>query len=188
MENLSAKMEVCQFGEKNKRQHATIIVAFAGVGKTYCAEKYSNILDLDHLFFKYTYSKELIKSKSFEELKGIQEGRKQNPLWPQNFMQELVKNVSQYDIILVPAGKQILQCLDEANLDYILCYPKVECKAIYIKRYLKRGTNLEWIEKTQKNFEKTIKEYDSREGKKIILSGDETLEDKLIELNEIKGL
>lgn len=187
MENLSVKMEVCQFGEKNKWQKAIIILGFAGIGKTYCGRKYQNILDFDYLFYKYGYSKQAMQGKNFEELKGQVEGRSFNPLWPENFMSELTKNIQKYDVILIPANDEIISYLEKAKLDYILCYPSIESKSVYMKRYLERGTNQKWIEKMDRNFEENVKGFDARDCKKIILQKDETLEDKLIEFEYIKN-
>lgn len=188
MENLGVMMEVFQFGEKNNLQKTKIIAAFAGTGKTYCAKKHENVLDFDYLFLKFSYEDELLKTKKFEELKGIKKGRSLNPQWPQNFITQLFENMQKYDVILIPANDEILSYLEENKLDYILCYPKVECKSIYMKRYLDRGTNQEWIQNMDKNFEEYVNGFDLLKCKKMILEQDETLEDKLIEMNYIKKL
>lgn len=186
MENLVVKMEVFQFGEGNSTRKGKIIVAFAGTGKTCCAKKHENVLDFDYLHFKFTYPEEMIKNKTFEELKGVEEGRDINPLWPKNFITQLLENVQKYDVVLVPANDEILDCLEEINLEYILCYPKTECKPIYMKRYLVRGNNQKWIKRIEENFEQFVKDMEARSSKKIILEKNETLEDKLIEMNYIK--
>ena len=56
-----------------------IIIGFAGVGKTTLAKKYSNVLDFEYLHYRYTYSQEMLETKTFEQLKGAEEGRKMNP-------------------------------------------------------------------------------------------------------------
>ncbi len=188
MVNFSVKMEVYQFGEKSNASKATIILAFAGAGKTYCGKKYKNVLDYDYLFYKFIYKDEMKKSKTFEELKGREEWRKLNPLWPQNFMNQLLENLQKYDVILMPANDEIISYLEESKLDYLLCYPKAECKSIYMKRYWERGSNEEWIRNMEENFEQNVQGFDEHACKKIILEGNETLEDKLIEMKYVKKL
>lgn len=63
-----------------------------------------------------------------------------------------------------------------------MCYPKIESKPIYMKRYEERGTNPEWIDRINKNFENEINGFEAQKCKKIILQNDETLEDKLIKM------
>lgn len=66
-----------------------------------------------------------------------------------------------------------------------MCYPKVESKSIYMKRYETRGTNKEWIDRIDRNFEENLKSFEKRNVKRIILEKDETLEDKLKEIYDV---
>lgn len=187
MGNLVVKMEVFQYGEKNKSE-AILIAAFAGTGKTYCGEKYKNVLDFDHLHYKFVYSEEMLKNKTFEELKGQKEGRSLNPLWPENYFLELLENMKKFDMVLIPAGREIMSYLDERKVEYILCYPTLNSKSIYMKRYHERGTNPDWIAKMEREFDEVIQEFNRRKGKKIVLQKEETLESKLIEMEYLKKL
>lgn len=157
----------------------------AGVGKTYLGQKYDTIIDFDHLFYKYNYSEELLESKTFEELKGFKEGRTLNPGWIKNYISKLLEYTEQYDIVLVPSDREIVEYLQKENFEYFLCYPTAKSKKIYMKRYKNRNTNKEWIEKMNKNFEDDLRYFKSKKTKKIVLSGNETLEDKLKEMKII---
>ncbi len=55
-----------------------IVLAFAGTGKTSCAKKHSNVYDFDYLLYKYSYPKEIMETKTFEEFKPIYMKRYQN--------------------------------------------------------------------------------------------------------------
>ena len=163
-----------------------VIAGMAGVGKTVLAQKYNNIMDLDHLFYKYTYSNEVLENRTFEQLKGFLEGRMFNPKWPENYISKLFESIENYDIVLIPASREIIEYFEKINFDYFLCYPTVKCKEIYLERYQNRNTNQDWIEKMNQNFENDVKYFESKKAKKLVLSGDETLESKLKELKMIK--
>lgn len=162
-----------------------VIAGMAGVGKTYLAQKYNHIIDFDHLFYKYDYSEKVLESKTFEELKGFKEGRTLNPDWINNYISKLLEYTEQYDIVLVPSDREIVEYLQKENFEYFLCYPTVASKGVYMERYKNRNTNKEWIEKMNKNFEDDLRYFKSKKTKKIVLSGNETLEDKLKEMKII---
>ncbi len=163
-----------------------VIAGMAGVGKTYLGQKYENIMDLDHLFYKYTYSNEVLENKTFEQLKGFLQGRTINPNWPKNYISKLFESMEQYNIVLIPASREIVEYLEKINFEYFLCYPTIKSKTIYMERYKNRDTNEEWIEKMNQNFEEDVKYFESQKAKKLVLSGDETLESKLKELGIMK--
>lgn len=162
-----------------------LIVGFAGIGKTYLAKKYDNVLDLDHLHYKYIYPEEVIKNNTFEQLKGRTQNREKNPLWPENYFKVLFENLEKYNIILLPASQDIIAYLDKINFEYILCYPKLEYKSIYMKRYKDRGTNIEWINKMERNFAENISNFELKKTNKIIMEGENTIEDELKKRNYI---
>lgn len=163
-----------------------VIAGMAGVGKTVLAQKYKNIMDLDHLLYKYTYSKEILENKAFEQLKGFLQGRTLNPKWPENYISPIFEALEQYDIVLVPASREIIEYFEKINFEYFLCYPTEKSKTIYLERYKNRNTNQDWIEKMNQNFEKDVKYFESKKARKIVLSGNETLESKLKELGMIQ--
>ena len=170
---------------RRKMKKGIIVVAFAGTGKTSCAKKYNNIYDLDHLLYKYSYPKEVIKNKTFEELKGLTQIREQRRNWLENYFAKLSECLEKYDIVFMPSNGEIMDYLEQTNQSYFLCYPTIESKEIYIKRYQERGTHSKWIHKMDQNFEENIKSLQKRNAQKIVLRGKETLEEKLQELKII---
>ena len=65
-----------------------IVAAFAGVGKSYVGSKYPNVLDLESTYFKWLENG--IANLTEEERKGRKD-RVLNPLWPQNYIDEILK-------------------------------------------------------------------------------------------------
>lgn len=66
------------------------------------------------------------------------------------------------------------------DISYILCYPDENSLDIYRKRYEERGNNQEYIDKVINTFDIRKKQFEDRQAKTIILSGNETLEDYLL--------
>ena len=84
-----------------------IISAFAGVGKSYVGEKYENVLDLDWTYFKWLKQDEKDKL-SIEKIKGSS-NRIPNPNWPHNYVEEILKQKENYDIVLIPPSHERLK-------------------------------------------------------------------------------
>ena len=66
-----------------------IISAFAGVGKSYVGKKYSSVLDLESTYYKWLENG--VAHLTEEERKGRKD-RVLNPLWPQNYIDEILNS------------------------------------------------------------------------------------------------
>ena len=75
-----------------------IISGFGGVGKTFLAKKYKNVIDLESSPYKYDYS--TVNKKDYEKLKGT-ENRTLNPNYPQNYIQAIKEAAKKYDVVCV---------------------------------------------------------------------------------------
>lgn len=160
-----------------------IIAGFAGVGKTVLANKYNNIIDLEIMNFKWNYEKEI---NDVEKRKGTT--RKTRKVeWPENYIQAIVAATNTYDIVLISTDNEILEALDRKGMEYILCFPDIECKKEYLDRYRNRGNIEEFISKVGETFEELIESLKSSEKSKIILKSNETLEVKLQKILKKKG-
>lgn len=153
-----------------------IIAGFAGIGKTTLAKKYKNVIDLESSLYKYDNSG--LENIPVEARKGTV--RKENKDWPLNYINEIQKQVEKYDIVLVWIHPPVLDIYDKYNIKYTLCYPEKDAIEYYRQRYIQRGNNQEYISKVVDTYEVRKKEFDERDVPKIILKGNETLEDYLI--------
>ncbi|MBO4569999.1 MAG: hypothetical protein J5689_02145 [Clostridia bacterium] len=155
-----------------------IISGFGGVGKTYLAQKYKNVCDLESGPYKYDYRH--VHKKSFEKLKG-ESGRKRRGDWPENYINAINEAIKKYDIVCVRYnGDESVDFYDTYDLNYIVCYPTKSAYKNYLKRFKERGNSDEWIEKNKKYFDVTYNRCKKFNGKKILLHNNETLEDALI--------
>ena len=153
-----------------------IIAGFAGIGKTALARKYKNVCDLDST--TYNWDNTGYKDFTVEQLKGLT--RKPNPLWPQNYINEIKVKMQEYDILLVKSNPGILEIYDKENIPYVICYPCKEALKEYKQRYKNRGNNTQYSEKTINSYDLKVQKWNKNPNNKIILKPNETLETYLI--------
>lgn len=121
-----------------------IISGFPGVGKTTLFNECKNIkiTDSDSSMFSWLEP-------------GVR-----NPEFPNNYIEHIKKCMEEYDLILVSSHKVVRDALREHGLEYEIFYPSVEDKEIYIRRYMERGNDSNFIKLVEQNWESWIKEID----------------------------
>ena len=158
--------------------HKKIIIAgFAGIGKTYLANKYKNVVDLESSKFVYNYSN--VDQNDYEILNGTK-NKILNKEFPQNYIETIKKSIEKYDVILIWLKLEMLPLYEKNFIDYIICYPSEEAFKDYRNRYIQRGNNEEWINHVTKAHFKYINALRENKHTKIILEKDETLESYLL--------
>lgn len=160
-----------------------IISGFAGIGKTTLQRSNVNVIDLESSDYKWIYQDEDTESMDKEKRKGVT-NRVKNPLWPLNYVKDIIKKSKIYEIVLISQDKDMRDCLKENNCKYYVCFPKKECKEDFINRYKNRGNNEKFIELVSQNFENWIDALMDEENK-IIMEPGEYLEDTLIRYQSI---
>lgn len=156
-----------------------VIAGFSGIGKSTLARKYKNVIDLDAS--EFVYDDTGLENLNIEQRKGLK--RKSNPNWPKNYIDAIKKEVENYDIVLVWERPDILMEYKRNNIDFSLCYPTKESLNIYANRYLIRGNSKEYVNMKINQYDERLKVYYSLDVDKIILFGNETLEDYLLKNN-----
>lgn len=162
-----------------------VISGFAGIGKSTLQERYTNVIDLESSDFKWIYLDEETEKMDKESRKGVS-NRIKNPIWPLNYVREIIKKTSEYDIVLVSQDKEVRDCLMENSVSYIVCFPKKDCKEEFIQRYINRGNNDCFISLISSNFEIWIDALMEEETNKIIMEPGEFLEDTLFRYGILK--
>lgn len=153
-----------------------IICAFAGLGKTFLSKKYYNkIIDFDLQNFKYIYKQKDLDN--VEKLKGVK-NKVLNKNWPDNYIAQLKKIITDENVILVPADKEVRDMLVKNKIDFIFVLPSLESKEKLIARYKQRGNNQNYIQRVVNDLEEWINiNYDYET---IILNKNEFLEEWLL--------
>lgn len=157
-----------------------VIAGFAGVGKTTLSKKYKNVIDIESSPYKWDYSG--VDTSNLEKLKGIND-RKENPDFPQNYIDAIKDAQTKYDIVLVWIHpEEILPYYDINNIDYYLCFPTKEALKEYENRFIGRGNNRKYIDKVLGSYDKRYQQFKSNPHKHIEISLGETLESALIKM------
>ncbi len=151
-----------------------IICAFAGLGKTYLSQKYSNVIDFDLQKFKYIYNENIT---NFEEYKGLS-NKIINKEWPQNYVKKLKEIMNKDKIILVPADEEVRQLLLLENISFVFVLPSFDSKDNLVERYKERGNSEKFIQRAIQNLIDWHHLYYKYET--IILKKNEYLEDYLL--------
>jgi len=159
------------------KKEATIILGFGAIGKTYLSSKYNNVIDIESTFYKWDNTG--LEHLSEEEKKGVL--RPQNPDWPQNYINTILKAKKTHDIILCGMQPFLREYLHDNKIEYLLAFPTLESKDSYEVRAKSRGNNNTFVQGMMKNFDKWSKEVESYGCKILWLKPNQFLEDVLIE-------
>lgn len=160
-----------------------IIAAFAGVGKSYVGRKYKNVLDLESTYYKWL--EDGIAHLTEEERKG-NKNRVLNPLWPQNYIDEILKQKDNYDIVLIQLShtrlknEKIFEYFDKNNIEYYVARPNLSGWKYIEHRLRDRGNTEEFIAQVKDNFNIFIEEFSKDIYNQIVIDDGDFLEDALI--------
>ena len=169
--------------KKRRENMGKIIAAFAGVGKSYVGQKYPNVLDLESTYFKWLENG--VAHLTEEERKGRKD-RVLNPLWPQNYIEEILKQKDKYDIVLIQLShkrlknEQIFEYFDKHKIDYYVARPNLSGWKYIEQRLRDRGNTEEFVGQVRDNFNVFIEEFSKPKYKQIIIDDGKFLEDALI--------
>ncbi|MBQ7917690.1 MAG: hypothetical protein IJ310_02605 [Clostridia bacterium] len=161
-----------------------IIAAFAGVGKSYVGKKYPNVLDLESTYYKWL--EDGVAHLTEEERKG-NKNRVLNPNWPQNYIEEILKQKENYDIVLIQLSharlknEKIFEYFDENNIEYYVARPNLTGWKYIEQRLRDRGNTEEFVGQVRDNFNIFIEEFSKDKYNQIIIEDGEFLEKALID-------
>lgn len=144
-----------------------IICGFSGIGKSTAEQKNRRILDFESSGY----------SNIFEN--GFRVGR--NKDFPKNYIDRLEKFIenNEADYYLLSCHQEVRDELKARGLKYIIVLPYRECKNEYKKRWLKRGSDIDFITKMDKRWDEMIDSCAKDSATKIYLDEHEYLSDML---------
>jgi adenylate kinase family enzyme len=124
-----------------------IISGFPGIGKSYLTELYKDkgiiICDSDSSKFSW-----------------IEPGIR-NPDFPNNYINHIKELIGKVDGILVSSHSIVREALAAANIKYVLVYPDKSLYLKYLKRYVKRNNDTEFIINMAKLFHTFVNQCDN---------------------------
>lgn len=158
---------------------ALVIAGFAGIGKTALSKKYKNVIDVEGSPYKYDYSN--YSPDEYEILKG-DKTRKRNPNFPKNYIGAIKAAQKKYDVVFVFLDVyEMLEIYEKNGIDYTICMPDEEALLkVYYERFTSRGNSQEFAESTIKWWYTCMEHLKTNTHPKIILSGNDTIENYLI--------
>ena len=158
--------------QEERDMKTTIICGFPGIGKTTCRYKYNNpnVLDMESCPYSWIFD-------SFDS----NERPKRNPEFPKNYIDslELFANKGGYEYIFVSCHEEVREEMRNRGIKYIIVCPKntPEIKNEYCKRYLKRGSDIDLINKVYQDWDHMIESIENDPSPKIWLDCGEYLAD-----------
>lgn len=165
-----------------------LVMAYMGTGKTELANRYESVIDFDFQDYKYIYD-ESIRHLPLEQRKGSTNLRKENPDYPQNFIQDAIQELNLGKIVISPFIEHVYKAYDSLdfrknvdNIRIILVFPREDNFLEYVERFKKRGNNEEFIERRRVEFPSLVTLFnEASEYEKILIKPGQYLEDALIE-------
>ena len=145
-----------------------IICGFSGIGKSTAEQKNKRILDFESSGY----------SNIFEN--GFRLGR--NKDFPKNYIDKLEELMErdEADYYLLSCHEEVRNELKTRNLKYIIVMPYMEHKNEYMKRWFKRGSDIDFITKMNKCWNEMINSCVRDIAPKIYLDEHEYLSDLLM--------
>ncbi len=146
---------------------STIICGFSGIGKSTAEQKNRKILDFESSGYSNIFENGFVVSR--------------NKDFPKNYidkLEELMKNDEAY-YYLLSCHEDVRNELKARGLKYIIALPYMECKNEYMKRWLKRGSDIDFITIMSKRWEVMINSCVKDTAPKIYLDEHEYLSDIL---------
>lgn len=117
-----------------------VVAAFTGTGKSHFTKKYPDgISDPDASAFDKQY-------------------------FPSNYLAYIRNNIVNDKCTFAGCHDMVRDALTKNNIDYILVFPSLECKAEYLARFNKRGDELKYIDLIESNWDRWIAECKAQEG------------------------
>ena len=110
-----------------------IICGFPGVGKTSCA-RWSRVLDAESSAFSHIIDPEKMTCRK-------------NDKFPTNYidMVESEMKSDRWDIILLSSHKVVRNELKRRKIKFVAVCPQIDCLPEYMGRYLKRGSDYDFM-------------------------------------------
>lgn len=146
-----------------------IICGFSGVGKSTAEQKHKNVIDWE----SSCYSHHWIEG---DECKWVK-----NPDFPQNYIDAVLKHCVEYTnhYHLLSCHQEVRDELKRRGIDYIIVMPEITQRNEYLKRWLKRGSSMDFITSMHERWGEMYHSCNRDSAPKIYLEENEYINDIL---------
>ena len=159
-----------------------LVLAYPGSGKTYLAENFKNVSDLEFQHYRWDYGEN--KNLPLEQLKGC-EIKSVKPEWPDNFFKVLEEETNKTEIVLVPMATSLFPILDHLEAGGVRVIFAIQDRDLLddvIETYRKRGNKEKFIEDRRNDFQKFHDLTANAKFEKAYIHKNEHLYDALVRL------
>lgn len=156
-----------------------VIACYAGVGKTYFAERVESSKEIPSMPYKWILPSKDCGQGEFEYEKAAPY-LLWNPDYPHNYIRKILEELPNYKYIIVPHIDSVLAELNMWGVPFVSVYPNISLKDEYRERYIGRGNRSEFMQVFIDEWDERI-EYirDFEKGGKIELKAGEYLTDAI---------
>lgn len=115
-----------------------IILGTGCIGKTTLAKKYSNCVDLESSDFQWIFTDEYSRVDS-EKRKGVKIAKRQNPDWPENYINAVIREHEAGKIVLAGVFLELIDFLNSNNYEYFGVISAENSARTLAQRSIERG-------------------------------------------------
>lgn len=145
-----------------------VICGFSGVGKSTAEQKSRTVFDMESSGFSHNIVNGCFADK--------------NPAFPANYIDHLEYLMEQHgkqSVFLLSCHKEVREELQSRGIPYIIVMPYPHLKNEYLKRWLMRGSDIEFIEAMSERWDEMIESCENDSAPKIYLDKGEYISDLL---------
>lgn len=143
-----------------------IICGFSGVGKSTAEQKAKNVIDFESSAYSHDWTR-LIGTKNTD--------------FPRNYIDAVIEHMENNHncIYLLSCHEEVRKELKDRGFEYIIVMPNDWQRNEYVKRWLKRGSSVEFIGSMYDRWNEMIKSCEDDSSPKIYLNENEYIFDVL---------
>lgn len=143
-----------------------LICGFSGIGKSTAEQKAKNVFDFESSGYSHDFTSPVpIRNTEF----------------PRNYVDAVIKHMEEHHncVYLLSCHEEVRKELKSRGLDYIIVMPDYDQRNEYTKRWLKRGSSLDFIVSMFNRWDEMITSCEEDDAPKIYLSENEYVFDVL---------
>ena len=143
-----------------------LVLVYPGLGKTYTAENFANVIDFEQQFYTYIYD-DSVKHLPLEQIKSDASKKTPNPEWPDNFIKGIDGALENNEIVITTFTPKVYDALcvgtHRENTRTILVFFDRDNFDELADRYRARGNTEEFIDRRKVDFQKVMQRFDDDE-------------------------
>lgn len=143
---------------------ALVVSGFPGVGKTRFVSSIRHTYSIDDpklpIVTSISESGMRVMDSDSSHFSWLEPGIR-NPFFPRNYIEHILANMDSVDIIFVSSHAGVREALLEAEIEFWLVYPRIETKEEYLKRYADRGSDDQFVQLLDVNWNQWVSECEA---------------------------